>query len=109
MISDPNQNSEGHKRGAWLEPIKECTVVIREAYADEVVQKLTLRKERWVTVVMDLPARGSIGYMAGEFGNDVHDQGTINHVFKGYELYKGAANERYNACHGELQRYSQGQ
>ena len=37
-------------------------------------------KEGWVTVVMDVPARGLIGYVVGEFENDIHGQGTINHV-----------------------------
>ena len=101
MIPDPDLNPQGHKKGVWLEPIEECRVVVREEYAGGVVQKLTLRKgemksyesgdpeEGWVKLVMDVPARGLIGYMAGEFGNDVHGQGTINHIFKGYEPYKG--------------------
>lgn len=101
MIPDPDLNPEGLKKGVWLEPIEECRVVVREEYAGVVVEKLTLRKgemksyesgdpeEGWVNVVMDVPARGLIGYMAGEFGNDVHGQGTINHIFKGYEPFKG--------------------
>ncbi|KDR71900.1 hypothetical protein GALMADRAFT_253685 [Galerina marginata CBS 339.88] len=95
MIRDPE------RKGAFLEPIEECTVVVREEYAGGVVQKLTMRKgemksyeagdpeEGWVKIVMDVPARGLIGYMAGEFGNDTHGQGTINHIFKGYESFKG--------------------
>jgi GTP-binding protein len=110
MIPDPVLNPEGHKKGVWLEPIEECTVVVREEYAGGVVQKLTLRKgemksyesgdpeEGWVKVVMDVPARGLIGYMAGEFGNDVHGQGTINHIFKGYEPYKGAIDTGRNGA-----------
>ncbi|KAJ7069934.1 hypothetical protein C8F01DRAFT_1246098 [Mycena amicta] len=43
----------------------------------------------WVRIEMDVPARGLIGYMAGEFGNDVHGQGTLNHTFKAYEPFKG--------------------
>ena len=110
MIPDPDLNPEGKKKGAWLEPIEECTVVVREEYAGGVVQKLTLRKgemksyesgdpeEGWIKVVMDVPARGLIGYMAGEFGNDVHGQGTINHIFKGYEPYKGAIDTGRNGA-----------
>ena len=110
MIPDPNLNPEGNKKGIWLEPIEECTVVLREEYAGGVVQKLTLRKgemksyesgdpeEGWVKVVMDVPARGLIGYMAGEFGNDVHGQGTINHIFKGYEPYKGVIDTGRNGA-----------
>lgn len=104
--------------GEMLEPIESCTIVVRDEYAGGVVQKLTQRKGEmlsydavdedvgagavaggekgaggggggWVRIEMDVPARGLIGYMAGEFGNDVHGQGTLNHTFKGYEPYKG--------------------
>ncbi|EEB99657.1 hypothetical protein MPER_00625, partial [Moniliophthora perniciosa FA553] len=84
-----------------LEPIESCTVYVREEYAGKVVEKLTMRKgemtsyqtgepeEGWVKIEMDIPARGLIGYMAGEFKNDVHGEGTLNHYFKDYEPYKG--------------------
>ncbi|KAJ7474850.1 GTP-binding protein TypA [Mycena latifolia] len=103
--------------GEMLEPIESCTIVVRDEYASGVVQKLTQRKGEmhsydvvdedigagavaggegagggaggWVRIEMDVPARGLIGYMAGEFGNDVHGQGTLNHTFKAYEPYKG--------------------
>ncbi|KAF5313861.1 hypothetical protein D9619_013094 [Psilocybe cf. subviscida] len=110
MIPCPETNAEGKKQGKWLEPIEECTVSVREEYAGGVVQKLTLRKgemksyesgdpeEGWVKIVMDVPARGLIGYMSGEFGNDTHGQGTINHIFKGYESYKGAIDTGRNGA-----------
>ena len=81
MLPDPDPSRPGGK----LEPIEECTVLVKEEYAGSVVQKLTLRKgemvsydteeDGWVKVVMEVPARGLIGYMAGEFKNDVHGQG----------------------------------
>ena len=89
MIPDPERNPTGKSHGAWLEPIEECTVSVKEEYAGGVVQKLTMRKgemksydagepeEGWVKIVMDVPARGLIGYMAGEFANDVHGQGFV--------------------------------
>ncbi|KAG5726858.1 GTP-binding protein TypA/BipA like protein [Termitomyces sp. T112] len=102
MIPDPDAE------GRMLEPIEECTVLVREEYAGAVVQKLTIRKgemvsyetdeEGWVKVVMDIPARGLIGYMAGEFGNDVHGQGTINHIFKAYMPYRGAIDTGRNGA-----------
>ncbi|TFK22240.1 GTP-binding protein TypA [Coprinopsis marcescibilis] len=100
MIPNTQSNKE-NKEPAWLEPIEECTVFVKEEYAGGVVQKLTMRKgemisydaddtqEGFVKIVMNVPARGLIGYMAGEFKNDVHGQGTINHIFKGYEPFKG--------------------
>ncbi|KAG5642598.1 hypothetical protein DXG03_002496 [Asterophora parasitica] len=96
--------------GGMLEPIEECTVLVREEYAGGVVQKLTMRKgemisyeadadgEGWVRVVMEIPARGLIGYMSGEFKNDVHGEGTINHIFKGYEPYRGAIDTGRNGA-----------
>ncbi|KAG5734436.1 GTP-binding protein TypA/BipA like protein [Termitomyces sp. T112] len=102
IIPDPDAE------GRMLEPIEECTVLIREEYAGAVVQKLTIRKgemvsyetneEGWVKAVMDIPARGLIGYMAGEFGNNVHGQGTISHIFKAYMSYCGAIDTGRNGA-----------
>ncbi|KIJ92062.1 hypothetical protein K443DRAFT_114170, partial [Laccaria amethystina LaAM-08-1] len=73
-----------------------------------VVQKLKMRKgemvnyeteeDRWVKVLMEVPARGLIGYMAGEFKNDIHGQGTINPIFKGYEPYRVAIDTGRNGA-----------
>ncbi|KAG6884605.1 hypothetical protein C0993_009622 [Termitomyces sp. T159_Od127] len=105
MIPDPDPSAP---KGRMLEPIEECTVLVKEEYAGSVVQKLTMRKgemlsydadeDGWVKVVMDIPARGLIGYMAGEFKNDVHGQGTINHIFKAYEPYRGAIDTGRNGA-----------
>ncbi|KAH6892823.1 hypothetical protein BKA70DRAFT_837586 [Coprinopsis sp. MPI-PUGE-AT-0042] len=96
--------------GQLLEPIEEVSIFVHENYAGQVVQKLTMRKaemisydtddsqEGWIKIVMHVPARGLIGYMAGEFGNDVHGQGTINHIFKGYEPFKGAIDTGRNGA-----------
>ncbi|KAJ3736925.1 GTP-binding protein TypA [Lentinula guzmanii] len=95
MIPDPDI------KGGKLEPIESCTINVREEYAGKVIEKLTMRKgemhlyengdpeEGWVKIEMDVPARGLIGYMAGEFKNDVHGEGTLNHYFKDYQPYKG--------------------
>jgi GTP-binding protein TypA/BipA len=125
LIPDPN--SAGTKP-TFLEPVEECTVLVKEEYAGGVVEKLTKRRgelrsydsgdpeEGWVRIVMDIPARGLIGYMAGEFKNDVHGQGyvtseprilnllavtfsrTINHIFKGYEPYGGSIDTGRNGA-----------
>ncbi|KAJ3893725.1 hypothetical protein GG344DRAFT_42738 [Lentinula edodes] len=95
MIPDPDV------KGGKLEPIESCTINVREEYAGKVIERLTMRKgemhlyengdpeEGWVKIEMDVPARGLIGYMAGEFKNDVHGEGTLNHYFKDYQPYKG--------------------
>lgn len=78
MIPDPENP------GKKLEPIEECTILIKEEYAGTVIQKLTMRKGEmksyenveggWAKVEMDVPARGLIGYMAGMFKNDCHGE-----------------------------------
>ncbi|KAF5367751.1 hypothetical protein D9758_009863 [Tetrapyrgos nigripes] len=87
-----------------LEPIEECVIRVKEEYAGSVIEKLTLRKgemmnyasgaeaageEGYVRIDMEVPARGLIGYMAGEFKNDVHGEGTLNHIFSRYAPYSG--------------------
>lgn len=89
MIPDPDPNAP---KGQMLEPVEECTVVVKEEYAGSVVQKLTMRKgemisydadeDGWVKVVMDVPARGLIGYLSGEFKNDVHGQGCVVYLLR---------------------------
>ncbi|KAG5651996.1 hypothetical protein H0H81_006648 [Sphagnurus paluster] len=105
MIPDTDPDAP---KGRMLEPIEEVTVLVKEEYAGGVVQKLTMRKgemisydadeDGWVKVVMEVPARGLIGYMSGEFKNDVHGQGTINHIFKAYEPYRGAIDTGRNGA-----------
>lgn len=122
LIEDPAPRTDGDTRKRWLEPVEECTIILPEEYAGTVIQKLTMRKGEMISydqvegdvvkVIMDVPARGLIGYMAGEFKNDVHGQGcvcfsllilginwrgfffrkcsTINHIFKAYMPHKGA-------------------
>ncbi|KAF5382989.1 hypothetical protein D9757_006297 [Collybiopsis confluens] len=102
MIPDPNHKGPRKGHQGLLEPIESCTINVKEGYAGKVVEKLTMRKgemhsydtgepeEGWVKIEMDVPARGLIGYMAGEFKNDVHGEGTLNHYFKDYQPYKGA-------------------
>ncbi|KAF9443773.1 hypothetical protein P691DRAFT_712806 [Macrolepiota fuliginosa MF-IS2] len=102
MIPNPD-TPDKRDNASMLEPVEECTIIVKEEFAGTVVQKLTMRKasmisydsgshgegEGWVKIIMDVPSRGLIGYLAGEFKNDVHGQGTLNHIFKGYEPYKG--------------------
>ncbi|KIK04379.1 hypothetical protein K443DRAFT_130860 [Laccaria amethystina LaAM-08-1] len=60
-----------------MEPIVECTALVKEEYACSVVQKLTMRKREMVSYEKeeDRFRRGFIGYMSGEFKNDVHARG----------------------------------
>lgn len=73
--------------GSIMEPIEEATINVDSQYIGLVIEKLTKRKaeiltyeeeEGKVKVVMEIPARGLIGYVAGEFKNDVHGQGSVS-------------------------------
>ncbi|KAL1694876.1 P-loop containing nucleoside triphosphate hydrolase protein [Schizophyllum commune] len=98
LLPDPDN------KGGWLEPVERCEVVMREEASGTVIQQLTMRKgemvsyhsggeaglsDGWVKVVIDIPARGLIGYMAGEFKNDVRGEGTLNHTFLKYAPHFG--------------------
>lgn len=79
MIKDPDNPA------VTLEPVEEVTLILNEEFSGTVIQKLTMRKGTmisydqaepgFVKIVMEVPARGLIGYMAGEFKNDVHGEG----------------------------------
>ncbi|KAF9017826.1 GTP-binding protein TypA [Hymenopellis radicata] len=110
MIGPPKavMKPDPENPGKMLEPVEECSILVAEAYAGTVVQKLTMRKGEmllyentepgFVKIEMDVPARGLIGYMAGEFKNDVHGEGTLNHIFKGYFPHKGAVDTGRNGA-----------
>ncbi|CDZ97740.1 gtp-binding protein [Phaffia rhodozyma] len=90
-----------------LEPIEEVTINVDSNYIGTVIEKMTKRKaeilqydeeDGKVRVVMEVPARGLLGYVSGEFNNDVHGQGTLNHIFKAYEPFKGEINTSRKGC-----------
>lgn len=72
------------KTGALYEPIEEVTINVPSEFIGVVTEKMMKRKAEILTyeeedgkvkVVMEVPARGLIGYVSGEFKNDVHGQG----------------------------------
>jgi GTP-binding protein len=80
-----------------LEPMEEVTIDADHDQAGTIIEKLTSRKGEMKSyddsgdkarIVFEIPTRGLLGYPA-EFKNDTHGQGTLNHIFKGYEPYKG--------------------
>jgi GTP-binding protein len=117
-----------------MEPIEEATILVDSQYIGVVIEKMTKRKaeilsydeeDGKVKVVMEVPARGLLGYVSGgaflrrerralrawrlilrpppplprsEFNNDVHGQGTLNHIFKAYEPFKGEIISSRKGC-----------
>lgn len=81
-----------------LEPIEYLTIDVPEEYMGTVMEKLGPRKGDMVNMTSALngysrlefriPARGLIGFRS-EFMTDTRGNGIMNHIFDGYEPYKG--------------------
>lgn len=84
-VSPPAALLKKHRvTSAIYEPIEEVTINVPTEYIGVVTEKMMKRKAQVlsyeeedgkVKVVMEVPARGLIGYVSGEFKNDVHGQG----------------------------------
>lgn len=85
------------------EPIEYLTIDVPEDYMGVVMEKLGTRRAEMVNMTsaingyvrleFKIPARGLIGYR-NEFMTDTKGNGIMNHVFYGYEPYKGDVPER---------------
>ncbi len=84
--------------GQRNEPIELLSVDIQEECMGVVIEKLSSRKAEmqnmvsnssgYVKIDFKIPARGLIGYRS-EFMTDTKGNGILNHIFSGYEQYKG--------------------
>ncbi|WP_026485863.1 translational GTPase TypA [Caldanaerobius polysaccharolyticus] len=84
--------------GVLCEPVEELTVEIPEEFMGIVMEKLGPRKAEMknmhtmpdgrVRLEFKIPSRGLIGYRS-QFMTDTKGNGIMNHVFVGYEPYKG--------------------
>ena len=88
--------------GKTHEPVEEVTIDVDAQDVGTVIDKLTKRKGQMISmtdsaegrmrIIMEVPARGLMGYVAGEFKTDTHGQGVLNHIFLGYQPHKGPIN-----------------
>jgi len=86
------------QNGQIYEPIEYLVIDVPEEYLGSVMEKLGIRKAEmvnmhnpssgYVRLEYKIPARGLIGYRS-EFLTDTRGNGIMNHVFHGYEPYKG--------------------
>ncbi|MBQ9988352.1 MAG: translational GTPase TypA [Clostridia bacterium] len=86
------------KDGKHMEPMELLTVDVTEEYMGSVIEKLGTRKAEMLDmhannqggmrITFRVPARGLMGYRS-EFLTDTRGNGVMNHVFDGYEPYKG--------------------
>lgn len=89
--------------GKRCEPIEILVVNIPEDCIGVVIEKLGKRKAEMtdmtteddgrISIEFRIPARGLIGYRS-EFMTDTRGNGIMNHLFEGYEEYKGEISSR---------------
>jgi GTP-binding protein len=89
--------------GEVLEPIEYLTIDVPEEFMGVVMEKLGTRKAEMVNMhsanqgymrlEFKIPARSLIGYRS-EFLTDTKGNGIMNHIFNGFEPYKGEISGR---------------
>jgi GTP-binding protein len=85
------------------EPIEYLTIDVPEEFMGTVMERLGVRKAEMVNMTsaqngdvrleFKIPARGLIGFR-NEFLTDTKGTGIMNHIFNGYEEYKGEIMDR---------------
>ena len=103
QVSRPKVIFTKDKDGNLLEPMELLIVEVPENYVGSVVEKLGARKAEMVNmgtrqdgmthIEFRIPSRALIGYRS-QFLTDTNGNGVMNHIFDGYDLYKGDIQER---------------
>ncbi|MDK0859338.1 translational GTPase TypA [Clostridium perfringens] len=98
QVSKPNVITKIDENGVKIEPIEHLTIDVPEEFMGPVMEKLGPRKAEMVNMTsavngysrleFKIPARGLIGFR-NEFMTDTKGNGIMNHVFDGFEKYKG--------------------
>jgi len=91
------------REGQVYEPIEKLVIDVPEEDIGVVIEKLGARKAEMINMhssdrgyarlEFKIPARGLIGYRS-EFLTDTRGNGIMNHLFSGYEPYKGEITAR---------------
>ena len=91
------------ENGKKMEPVEYLTIEVPTDYVGAVMEKLGARKANFVnmtsknegntTLEFKIPARFLMGYRS-EFLTDTNGNGIMNHIFDGYEEYKGDSPKR---------------
>ncbi|GFZ31454.1 GTP-binding protein [Clostridium zeae] len=97
QVSKPNVIFK-EEHGKKVEPIEYLTIDVPEEFMGPVMEKLGPRKAEMVNMTSAvngytrleflIPARGLIGFRS-EFMTDTKGNGIMNHVFEGYDKYRG--------------------
>ena len=98
QVSPPAVIYKKDESGKLLEPIELLMVEVPEDYVGAVMERLGTRKAELKNMGVReggsthleflIPARGLLGYRS-QFLTDTNGNGIMNHVFNGYEEYKG--------------------
>ncbi len=102
-VSRPKVILRRDEQGRITEPMEELTIDVPQEYVGAVMEKLGQRKAEMtdMTAIGDastrlkfiIPARGLMGYRS-ELMTDTRGNGVMNHIFAGYEPFKGEILER---------------
>ena len=102
QVSRPNVIYK-EKDGKKLEPMELLMIEVPDSYVGAVMEKLGTRKAELLNMgtresgtthlEFKIPARGIMGYRS-EFLTDTNGNGIMNHIFDGYEPYKGEIQQR---------------
>ena len=89
--------------GVKCEPMEELVIDVPDEFTGSVIEKLGTRKAEMTNMIagnqgitrieFKIPARGLVGYRS-EFLTDTKGNGVMNHVFLGYEPYRGEISPR---------------
>ena len=103
QVSPPNVIYKHDENGRLLEPIELLMIEVPEQYVGAVMERLGTRhaelqnmgtREGGMSHLEFLiPARGLLGYRS-QFMTDTNGNGIMNHIFNGYEEYKGDIDQR---------------
>lgn len=103
QVSRPSVIYKTDKDGKKLEPMELLMIEVPDSYVGAVMEKLGSRKAEIINMgtretgtthlEFKIPARGLMGYRS-EFLSDTNGNGIMNHVFEGYEPYKGEIVQR---------------
>lgn len=103
QVSPPEVIYKKDKDGHLLEPIELLMIEVPEEYVGAVMERLGSRKAEIKNMGTReggsshleflIPARGLMGYRS-QFLTDTNGNGIMNHIFHGYEPYKGDIEQR---------------
>ena len=103
QVSPPNVIFKKDEEGNILEPIELLMIEVPEEYVGSVMERLGSRKAEIRNMGTReggashleflIPARGLLGYRS-QFLTDTNGNGIMNHIFYGYEPYKGDIESR---------------